>query len=137
MTPLTNQEHTPARKRILLVDGNRQVREALHRVLSIENYDVAPAATSREALRWFDGGTIDMVVLDMNLPNESGWDVYRQLYAVQPNLPVIATTELQTATQRTLTKSGVELMEKPLNLSALLQTMRKLAAEEQKEPSQT
>lgn len=125
----TNQEQTHRRTRVLLVDGDHPVREALHRALTLENYEVTPVATGREAIRWFAEGAVDLVVLDLNLPNESGWDVLNRVTTTAPQLPVIATTMRGNGGDTAVAQRGVAIMEKPLSLPLLLSTMQRLAAE--------
>jgi len=74
-------------------------------------------------------GRIDLLLLDLNLPGGNGWATLNWLAKVNPLLPVIIITGR--ADQRRLAeKSGADaLMEKPLNVALLLQTIRELLDE--------
>jgi PAS domain S-box-containing protein len=64
---------------ILLVDDELANRYALSRVLVQAGYDVIEAATGTEALRIVNERRPDLVVLDVKLPDVSGYEVCRQI----------------------------------------------------------
>ncbi len=116
-------------ERILVVDDERSIREALSKVLQAENYRVVLAETGPEAVDRYGGGHIDLLLLDLNLPGGNGWSTLGWLAKVNPLLPVIIITGR--ANQRQLAeKSGADaLMEKPLDVPLLLRTVRELLDE--------
>ncbi|HLH52355.1 MAG TPA: response regulator [Verrucomicrobiae bacterium] len=116
-------------ERILLVDDEKSIREALSKVLRGENYEVLLAETGKEAMDRYGTGRIDLLLLDLNLPGGNGWATLEWLAKVNPLLPVVIITGR--ADQRELAqKSGADaLMEKPLNVPLLLQTIRELLDE--------
>jgi DNA-binding response OmpR family regulator len=117
------------RKRILVVDDDRSVRESLKKVLEGANYEVLLAAGGLEAAIRFEPGQIDLLLLDLNLPNQSGWDVFERLTTHYPLVPVIIITGLPNQ-QRTAVAAGVgALFEKPVDVMALLQRVEELLAE--------
>jgi DNA-binding response OmpR family regulator len=118
------------KKAILVVDDDRQIRESLGKLLSAENYEVALAADGQEGIDIFDTRAIDLLLLDLSLPGNGGWEVFGVITDSNPCLPIIIITGREN--QRDLAKlAGVgALMEKPLNLPVLLETIRKLIAEE-------
>jgi len=64
-------------KRVLLVEDERDVRDALAEVLESERYEVLRAAHGAEALRMLtgtDGIDCDLIVLDLMMPVMNGWD---------------------------------------------------------------
>jgi DNA-binding response OmpR family regulator len=69
---------------VLIIDDDSTVRQSLGQALAIENYRVVSAANSREAMRTFCENKIDIVLLDLNLGLESGWDIFRHLTAIKP-----------------------------------------------------
>lgn len=111
---------------ILLVDDEKSIREALRKVLRTENYEVLLAENGEAAMERYGTGRIDLLLLDLNLPGGSGWATLAWLAKVNPLLPVVIITGR--ANQRELAeKSGADaLMEKPLNVPLLLQTIREL-----------
>jgi PAS domain S-box-containing protein len=68
------------RRRLLVVDDNQPSRYATVRILRAAGFDTIEAATGSETLR-LATGDIDLVVLDINLPDIDGFEVCRQLRA--------------------------------------------------------
>ena len=64
-----------ARGRVLVVDDVESNRYVLSTWLRREGYDVTEAATGREALDAVDADPPDVVVLDINLPDMTGYDI--------------------------------------------------------------
>lgn len=74
------------RGRVLIVEDERDIREALAEALAYEGYDVTVAANGREALRTLgDGPLPDVILLDLVMPEMSGWE-FRQVQARDPAL---------------------------------------------------
>jgi len=117
------------RKKILVIDDDVAVRESLACALSYENYLVLPAADGGEALKVAAATPIDLVLLDLNMPFKSGWDIFERLTAEHPLLPVIIITARPNQLFTALGAGAGALMEKPLDFPELLQTMRRLIAE--------
>ena len=116
-------------KRILLADDDPGVREMLGRVLESENFEVVPAKTGEETAKRFAAHVPDLVLLDLNMPDGDGWSAFRFINSAQPMLPVIIITASPYEYERAVQLGADALMEKPLNLSLLLQSIRELLAE--------
>ncbi|MBV8079331.1 MAG: response regulator transcription factor [Actinobacteria bacterium] len=76
---------------ILLVDDEEAVRKVLTFPLERDGYTVVQAGDGEEALRRFDDGHIDLVVLDIMLPRVDGLEVCRRLRA-SSQVPIIMLT---------------------------------------------
>lgn len=75
---------------ILIVDDHAIVRAGLRRLLKgLFEGEVLEAATGREALALARGRSLDLVLLDMNLPELGGLELLSRLATVAPNLPVL------------------------------------------------
>jgi CheY-like chemotaxis protein len=116
--------------KVLLVDDDSSVVAALTGVLRAEGYDVIQAFDGHAALQHFHtvGGT-DLVLLDLNMPVKGGWDAFEQLTAINPLLPIIVITARPGQYPMAAAAGVAALMEKPLEIPLLLETMRKLLAE--------
>jgi DNA-binding response OmpR family regulator len=116
-------------KKILVVDDECSIREALSKVLEAEDYEVVTAENGQEAIDKVKSEKIDLVLLDIGLPVKDGRDTMIWLTEVNPLLPVIVITGRWN--QRELAeKMGVDaLMDKPLDVPRLLQTIRGLTNE--------
>ena len=77
--------------RILIVEDEASFSEALEFLLGKEGFQVVTAATGAEALRKFDQGGIDLVLLDLMIPEVSGTEVCRQI-RTKSRVPIIMLT---------------------------------------------
>lgn len=64
------------KKTVLVVDDDAAVRHAVRKVLQGAGYEVAAACDGEESVVQFVPEQIDLVLLDLNLPLRSGWDVF-------------------------------------------------------------
>jgi DNA-binding response OmpR family regulator len=117
------------RKTILLADDDAAIRTMVGRVLAAESYNVFFAKTGCEAARQFKTDPPDLVLLDLNMPEKDGWETFEEMCAVNPMLPVIIITASPYDYEQAVQLGADALMEKPLNLSLLLKTIRELLAE--------
>lgn len=69
----------PSRKRILVVDDNRDSADSLALLLRNEGYDVDVAYGGAEAIRLADANRPGVVLLDIQMPKLSGYDIVREL----------------------------------------------------------
>src|SRR4029453_1271974 len=75
---------------ILVGDDHAIVRAGLRRLLrGLFDGEVLEAATGREALALARGCSLDLVLLDLNLPELGGLELLGRLAAVAPTLPVL------------------------------------------------
>jgi two-component system response regulator GlrR len=117
------------KQRVLIVDDDASVRESMRKVLNGAGYEVATAADSEEAAVRFVPEQIDLVLLDLNLPFRSGLDVFERLTTQHPAIPVIIVTGMPDQYRTALAAGVAALMEKPIEVPALLKTMDDLLAE--------
>lgn len=118
-----------ARPKVLLVDDEPKICAALAGALISEGFDVLYEESGDEALAAACHGNFDLVLLDLRMPGQSGWETLAQLRKERPLLPVIIITALP-GQQAAAKEAGVDaLMEKPLEIPLLLETMRALVAE--------
>lgn len=78
-------------KRILVVEDDHAIRSLLHMLLEDELFDVRAVATAAEALAECAEQKFDLVLLDIRLPDSSGFEVCRQLRRVS-DVPIIMVT---------------------------------------------
>lgn len=82
--------------RILVVDDEEDIREALSEILEDEGHDVFEAENGAEVMAMAVSARIDLILLDMAMPEMNGFDVMNQLNQdVQTaSIPVIVVTGL-------------------------------------------
>ena len=116
--------------KVLLVDDDPSVVAALSGVLRSEGYDVIQAFDGQAALENFHTvGGASLVLLDLNMPVKSGWDAFEQFTETHPLLPIIIITARPDQYPLAAAAGVAALMEKPLDIPLLLETMGKLLAE--------
>jgi two-component system response regulator RegX3 len=77
--------------RILVVEDEETLAEAISFLLSKEGFDVAVAATGPEAIETFEKSGADLILLDLMLPGLSGTEVCRQI-RTKSSVPIIMLT---------------------------------------------
>ncbi len=114
----------PASKpRVLLADDDSRIRESLGKLLRHANYDVTFAAHGGQVLDLALNEQFDLLLLDLNMPQMDGWDTLDHLASMKSTLPIIVITAQPNQREWVSTGGAHALMEKPLDLSLLLQTM--------------
>jgi two-component system response regulator MprA len=78
--------------RVLVVDDDPTLREALRRALTLDGYDVDLAVDGADALRTLALGSPDAIVLDVLMPNVDGLETCRRLRASDDDTPVLMLT---------------------------------------------
>lgn len=117
------------KKKILVVDDDPQIRESLRKVLRAEGYEVALAADGQAGIGRFNAERFDLLLLDLNLPDNSGWDIFGTLTSLNPFLPIIIITGRDKQYELAAGAGVGALMQKPLDVPRLLQTITELLAE--------
>jgi CheY-like chemotaxis protein len=117
------------KERVLLVDDDRSVRESLRKVLEEENYEVSLARNAEEAWERLTREKTDLLLLDLGLPRRNGWDAFERITSANPFLPIIMITGQPHQYSMAMAAGVGALMEKPLDVAQLLQTMQDLLSE--------
>ena len=114
---------------VLLIDDDVSVRQSVARVFRSEGFDVIPASNGPEALAVIETEFVDLVLLDLTMPKQNGWETLQQLTQKIPMVPIIIITARSNQLFQALAAGAASLMEKPLDFPRLLQTARDLLAE--------
>jgi DNA-binding response OmpR family regulator len=117
------------KKKIMVLDDDEPIRRSLQKLLQAERYEVVLAAEGSEALAKLDQHTIDLLLLDLNLPYKSGWDVFERITTANPLLPIIIITGRAKQSEVAIAAGVGALMEKPLDIPLLLETISELLLE--------
>jgi two-component system response regulator MprA len=114
--------------RILVVDDEPAVREAVDRALRLEGYDTELAGDGREALEALADRSPDALVLDLLMPHVDGLEVCRRLRAAGDRTPVLVLTARDAVPDRVrgLDAGADDYLVKPFALEELLARLRAL-----------
>lgn len=77
--------------RILIVDDEPKIIRFLTTSLNLAGFETVATATGREALEAFSAGDIDLIILDLGLPDLDGLDVLRDIRSVS-TVPIVILT---------------------------------------------
>ena len=83
---------TDGTRRVLVVDDEPSITDAVATALRYEGYDVTVAAGGFAALTAVDGAAPELVILDVMLPDLDGFEVTRRLRAAGNDVPVLFLT---------------------------------------------
>jgi len=112
---------------LLVVEDDASIRALLRAYLESANFGVLEAASANEAFGSFKRHRVDLVLLDLELPDEDGLVVARQLRA-RSDVPIIVVTQRDEASDRI---AGLEIgaddyVTKPFNARELLARVRNI-----------
>jgi two-component system sensor histidine kinase RpfC len=118
--------HRPLK--ILLAEDNAPNRMIIHRILELAGHTCITANDGEEALQILDQSGIDLVLMDINMPELSGYEaakLYRMAHLEEPRLPILAlTADATSQTERLCREAGMDgVLTKPIEASHLLATI--------------
>jgi CheY-like chemotaxis protein len=117
-------------RRILLIEDNRDVQQFVSGIARLEKADIAVARTGEEGLELLTGDvSFDAILLDLNLPGISGWDVLRairqQPHSRQKEPPVFIFTasNANTIEEQASELGAAGVITKPVSARDLVQAL--------------
>jgi len=121
-------------KRILHVEDDEDTRNLVRLILKTHGYDVLSAGNGAEGLSILKENTVDLVLLDVMLPDTSGWDIFGKIKKNPENkdlkvafLSVIPVSEERLAVFH---KSGVsDYITKPFDNEDLVRRIKTMLGE--------
>ncbi len=82
----------PSSRRILVVDDEPFVCDAVKMMLTFDGHEVETASNGKEALSMFENGKYDLVITDFAMPNMKGDELAAAIKAKAPTQPVVMIT---------------------------------------------
>ena len=117
---------------VLLVEDDDPLAEVVARHLNAHGLPTEVVRSSEEAERRLDAGLRpSLVLLDINLPGETGWSLLRgraYLAAGRPRVIVVSATRISSSRLREFGVTGY--LPKPFAMETLLETVRRYTADE-------
>jgi two-component system cell cycle sensor histidine kinase/response regulator CckA len=108
-------------KKILVIDDERDVNNFLTRLLTDNGYSVESAFNVSEAMRLIEEKEIDLMLLDLQMPGETGTDLYRKLRH-KKKIPTIVVSGV--AGRNLAVGREVSVLGKPIDEEKLLSEVR-------------
>jgi len=118
-----SQRNQAAPRRVLVVDDDPDILDALSEILEVEGYDVQRARNGREALQRLEHGLPDLVLLDLMMPVMDGWEFARSL-APGARPPIIVLSADRNVSAKAKEIGALGWLAKPFELSELLEAVR-------------
>ncbi|MBN8246835.1 MAG: response regulator transcription factor [Verrucomicrobia bacterium] len=114
--------------RILIVEDDAKIAQAIQRGLDSEGHSAVVASTGDEGWRYLDAGGFDLVILDWMLPERDGLEILRALGGKTPRPPVLLLTARDTVEDRVMGLDGGadDYLVKPFAFAELLARIRAL-----------
>jgi two-component system response regulator MprA len=114
--------------RILVVDDDRSVRDAVRRALTLGGYEVESADDGRQALQRLSDASPDAVVLDVGMPEIDGLEVCRRVRSSGDRVPILMLTARDSVSDRIdgLDAGADDYLVKPFDIGELKARIRAL-----------
>ena len=112
--------------KILVIDDEKSIRNALQEILEYEKFDVELAENGPEGLQKFNDDQFDVVLCDIKMPEMDGLEVLEKIFETGKDVQVIMITghgNVENAVEAIKT-GAYDFIEKPLDLNRLLITIR-------------
>jgi DNA-binding response OmpR family regulator len=106
------------------VEDEPRLRRTLARSLQGRDFQVAEATTAAEAITAATVDQYDLMLLDVNLPDATGWDVLRELRAKGREVPVVVLSAVPPSPARVREFRPFGVLHKPFPMDALLRMIR-------------
>lgn len=114
--------------RVLIADEDRVSADRLARALSPEDYQIERVTQGKDVLRRLTAGEIDILIVEVHLPDMPAWDLIPNVRQLDPNFPIIAITaddSWETSRRVRITGGPVFFYGlKPLNLREMQKVVR-------------
>jgi two-component system, OmpR family, alkaline phosphatase synthesis response regulator PhoP len=109
-------------KRILLVEDEEHLHEAIKMNLEIENYLVTSVYKGKDAISKFKLGRYDLIILDVMLPGMNGFDICQTIRLEDKSTPILFLTAKNSSQDRVkgLKVGADDYLAKPFNLEELM-----------------
>ncbi len=115
--------------RILVVDDEPDTVELLRSILKSSGYEVETASNGKECLDKVNDKKIDLVLLDIMMPDMSGWDVFGKIRKKKKKVKVAFVSIIEVSPERksALMEQGLsDYIMKPFTKDTILERVKKI-----------
>ena len=119
-------------RRVLIVEDDESLRQIVSRHLRAQGYQVDEASSAEGAAKAIENGLRPgVVILDLNLPGDTGWDLLRGPALAAAGSPPVVIASATTVNPRRLEEFRVAgYLPKPFPLDTLVDTVERLLRKE-------
>jgi two-component system nitrogen regulation response regulator GlnG len=124
---------------ILVADDDAAIRTVLNQALSRAGYEVRSTSNAATLWRWISQGDGDLVISDVVLPDESGFDLLPRIKKARPDLPVLIMSAQNTfmTAIRASERGAYEYLPKPFDLKELIAIVGRALSQPKERPRQS
>lgn len=112
-------------KRILVIEDDVDIREAIEQILKLENFEVSSAQHGQEGLDYLRASQPlpDVILLDLMMPVKNGYEFLKEkrLDSRLSSVPVVVMTANQM--QQDCPEGAIAFLRKPVNIDELVETL--------------
>ncbi len=116
-------------RRILYVEDNKDTADAVKIILTNSGYEVKTAANGNEGIKLVDKEFFDLIMLDIMLPDMSGWDIFASLTkkSVKSKFAFLSAIPVSGERIEELKKAGVSgYITKPFTKKELVENVKRI-----------
>jgi len=114
-------------QKILIIDDDETLCKVIGEELEQENYSVTCSLSGKDGLTKLNNERYDLILLDYQMPEMDGYEVFQEIRKISSSLPVIiitANTDIDTI-QKFADKGICDLVNKPFEFEDLLASIKK------------
>lgn len=113
---------------ILIIDDNKDLADGLAEILELENYHVSVAYNGKDAMKVFDEGNFDLVVIDVKLPDMYGIEVYQYIHKKDPDMKAVMMTgfRIDQVFTEMVGEDGLAILRKPVSIEQIYETVTQI-----------
>ncbi len=118
-----------AKKRILHVDDESDTLSVVKTILEKEGYEVVSVPSGKEALKKVDLNNFSLIILDIMMPDMSGWDLFTRIAKIKPSYKIIFLSILEVSEKKLkdLKDAGIrDYIRKPFDRDDLVKRVKKI-----------
>ena len=125
---ISHQRETLVKPSLLIVDDDLMIRKTMSRILKKEGYGVKSVSSGKEVFKGELLASTDVILLDLQLGKESGFDVLEKVRELAPNVVVIVVTgygDVSSAVEA-MRKGAYQFIEKPASSKTIIDIIKRV-----------
>ncbi|OGJ21306.1 hypothetical protein A3K73_05635 [Candidatus Pacearchaeota archaeon RBG_13_36_9] len=116
-------------KKILYIEDNKDTAEAVKMILDVAGYDSQIASCGKDGLKIIEKENFDLILLDIMLPDMSGWDIFANLSkkGVKSKFAFLSAIPVSSERMEELKRAGIsDYITKPFTKEDLIEKIKKM-----------